>query len=221
MGESGGEIMKLAWAWIVLGLLVVVPGRAATLFLQDAGDESLEFGISSSLNFSGQGPGYRVFDNFQLGAGALVTTVTWWGLQDAGGEGFEVTFYEGGATPGSLLGTFNVTPVTSTVNFGSPDITRYEAALAGGFNASGGTGYWISVFNAAPDATWSWVNAQTRGSALGQGVGSLDYDSLRDRAFALGTQSEVPEPGTWMLAGGALLGLGWLRSRRQVARTPR
>lgn len=206
--------MKLLRMGFLIGLLAAAPGMGATLFLQDAGDESTVFTISSTLNFAGVPPGFRVFDDFQLGADALITTVTWWGLSDAGGEGFQVTFYEGGVTPGIPLGTFNVTPGKSVVNFGPVDITRYEATLGGGFSALGGTDYWISVFNAAPDAIWSWVNAQTRGDALGQSVGGVDFELQRDRAFALGSQSEVPEPGTWLLAGGALLGLGWLRRRQ-------
>lgn len=206
--------MKALRTGILLGLLAACSGTAAELFLQPAGDESLGFTISGSLNFFGQGPGNRVFDDFQLGANGAISSVTWWGRSDAGGNAFQISFYTGGSTPGSELATFNVTPTATNVSFGGPTLTRYEASLGGTFNALGATGYWISIFNGAPDAIWSWVNAQDQGNALYQEVGGVDYTTIRDRAFGLYSDTEVPEPASWLLAGTALVGVALARRRR-------
>jgi hypothetical protein len=196
----------------------VLPSTAATIYSQPAGPASTSQTISSTLNFAGGTDATRMYDDFTLASAAALTEVSWWGLSDAGGNAFTVSFYAGGATPGALLASHSVTPSSQSVDVGSPinPMTLYSATLPVAFNAAGGTTYWLSIFNGASDAIWSWISADDGGNgSLQQSLVNSSFSTffLPDRAFTLGTSADVPEPSTLLLVLPAL-GLALFRRRR-------
>lgn len=182
---------------------------AATLFEQLPGIDSSNLTISSTLNNLGGTPGFQIADNFQLAAGGTVNVVEWWGRLRSGGASFQITFFlNAGGRPGVSLSTIAVTPTSSSANTGSPfdPVTFYSATLSDAFNAAPGTTYWMSVFDAAPDARWLWLaaNNDTIGASRAQN-GTTAWTSTDDVGFRL--SGSVPEPATFSLVAIAILAL--------------
>jgi hypothetical protein len=194
---------------------------AATLFEQLPGAGSTSQLISSTLNNLGGTPGFRVADNFQLAGGGTVRVVEWWGTLRSGGTSFQITFYpNAGGNPGLPLATITVTPTSLSATTGSPfdPVTFYSATLGTPFTAAPGTPYWMSAFDAAPDARWVWLsaNVDTFGGRQMQNGGAT-WNITDDVSFRL-KDDAVPEPATLSLVAIAMLGLACFRPARAICR---
>jgi hypothetical protein len=148
--------------------------------------------------------------------------VEWWGNLRSGSASFQITFYSNsGGNPGSSLTTIDVTPTSSSDTTGSPfdPVTFYSANLSTPFIAAAGTEYWMSVFDAAPDARWRWLSAEidTIGGRQMQN-GSATWNATDDVSFRLKDAATVPEPSTMGLVAIALLGLARFRQGREPQR---
>jgi hypothetical protein len=145
--------------------------------------------------------------------------VDWWGNPNSGGSNFQVSFYaDGGGVPGAILATFAVVHTATSVLTGSgfDPVFLYSANLVSPFHAVAGTEYWISVFNAAPDASWHWLSANALGDGAAQmflgGVAWTRDPAMRDMAFELET---APEPVSFLSLGTGLAGIVLCRYRRR------
>jgi hypothetical protein len=197
-----------------LFLLTLAPLHGATIFSQLPGGG---FTSSSTLNFLGGSPGWETHTAFTLAAGAPVTDLRWWGIQVSGGMDFRVAFYAGGATPGALLAEYNVTPTVQSLPLSAGyDGFVYTAMLSSPFNATGGTQYWMSIFNQAPNTNWAWFG-NSQGTTMLRHPGTDVYNvRFYGVAFELNS-NPVPEPSTGVLLGlGMMLVAGrqWSRRRR-------
>jgi len=205
----------------VLCASLLLAGRhadaAAIVYEQLPGPNSSALYNSSTLDGLGNPPGFTSADDFILGAGAIITDLSWWGLSVEGGDNFLFTFYSNGAgVPGAVLHTTGGTLATVVVNPGSPvgPVNLYSSVLTTPFAAAAGTTYWISVFNAAADASWNWLVADAAGNGARQGTNpGPPWDRpASDLAFQLATT--VPEPATIALLGGGLAFAAARRRRR-------
>jgi hypothetical protein len=193
--------------------------NATTIFQQVPGVNSFDGYISSTLNILGGSPGFRTADGFLIAGGGTIRTVEWWGKLGSGGQAFNITFYHGGAVPGAVLSTNDVSPVSSSISTGSPmdPVTFYSATLGTPFVAVPGIQYWMSIFDGAVDANWIWLsaNADTNGAKYAQN-GTVTWNNTSgDRAFQL-RDDVIPEPATFLLLGTGLgvIGLAAWRKRK-------
>jgi hypothetical protein len=198
-------------------LLAIVNARAAVIYEQLPGGQALAY-VSSTVN--PLSPINRTADDFALGADATITDVHWWGFSQAGGDNFQITFYSDNAgSPGSILDTSGVSSLSKTpVSVGNFDGDFYSADLISPFGASGGTTYWISVFNQRFDAWWFWIGANPSaggdGGKMGVDPGPPWATPTGDLAFQLTGAASVPEPGSIALLAAALAGVAFTRRRR-------
>jgi hypothetical protein len=203
MGRLCGQILRIIASLVVCAVSVLgQPAAAGVVFDQLPGPGSNSLYSSSTLNAFGGTPGYRSADDFALGSGASVTEVTWWGSQNLGGSNFTFTFYDSSAgEPGAILLTTTGSLVTSTVSTGSgwDPVSMYTSILDTPFTAAAGTTYWLSIFNAAADASWLWLTANDPGNGLVQAVlgnTSWNHNASGNLAFQLADIKQVPEPAS-------------------------
>lgn len=182
----------------------------------------------------------RVLDDFQLAQGADIGRVTWRGAYlgpnatngVVNTQQWIISFWSdaSGGQPASYSVTLDASAVqrTSVAGggfFGSTpvDVYDFDVTLPSAFNASAGATYWFSVMSKSDDpvpSVFGWTMAQgdwQQNKSVQQYIDTADnfvgaWAKEGDRAFAL---HAVPEPGTWALAGVALLGLAASRRRRQ------
>ena len=137
------------------------------------------------------------------------------------------SFIDTGFDPGAnlLSGTFAVTGSPSTTgaqfssHIGSSGGSFDASATAGNLDQLVFTSDFVSLVNAIEeDASWSLSslipNFAVGTVTAGQAYPSGSFDAAGTGTFSAGV---VPEPATFGLIGGALLGLGMLR-RKRVAR---
>ncbi len=166
----------------------------------------------------------QVYDNFTLGESNTINEVFLTGNYFAPPEGglatgWTIQFYADTAgQPGSLLSTVHFNDNGNETFIGNVGgFPTYTYDIAGlNFTAQAGVQYWLSVY---PDVQfppqWGWASATG-----GDGISYQDFFGIRsqldaDMAFTLiGGNVGTPEPGSLMLLGAGLLGLGGLIRRK-------
>jgi hypothetical protein len=164
-------------------------------------------------------------DDFVLGTSDTIRSVSWQGANGKigapGPDAFRINIYADPINGGSLLqsftiGTANPTYAGGTDPFGDV-LYNYTANLSGGFFATAGTHYWISIVNdqivADPDNdAWSWAGSFS-GAMAGSGDNGASWLITRGSAnIALDNAPAVPEPATFTLVALGLVGI--LRARK-------
>jgi hypothetical protein len=195
--------------------------EAAPIFVQMAVPPTAEF-----YSYSQGGSGVLTADDFVLGGSDTIRGVTWQGANSPSGapgpDAFRILIYGDPIDPSSLLASFDVGAANraeagSTI--GAGDILyNYWANLDGGFAATAGTRYWISIVNTAPVDPidlWTWA-----GTFAGSGRGSFTngqtwFSQASQTNFTL-DNAPIPEPATLTLVALGLVGL--VRARKHGAR---
>lgn len=192
---------------------------------------------TSTYDPNSYGSIYTTYDNFTLASTAQIGSLTWQGFSfDSTNLGatatpvqsFNIGFYANAAgTPGALLFSQTISyteTAASTFDFfgngQTETLYNYTGNLAGGFTASAGTTYWVSVQGVTDyPAFWTWTSG-SGGDGLSYQTENPTYGTVAtarpgDRALSL---SSVPDTGTTaLLLGLSLLGLF---SARRVRRHP-
>jgi hypothetical protein len=210
-------------AAILVFSLLLFPGKglASIIYEQLPGPASNTLLISSARDNFGSTPGYRVADDFVLTADAVITDLHWWGQFSEqvtpGGKSFSFTFYDDNPLapgPGAVLHVSGGSLTEQTVNTGPGPVVFYSSILDSPFSATGGSRYWLSVFDGAADASWLWLIANNPGNGSTQELnpGPAWFSVSADMAFQI-TSEPVPEPASMLLLGSGLLGLIGYRRR--------
>lgn len=200
-------------------------------------------GLGSNDPASG-GSNQRIADDFTLGAGANVASLTWWGLfttpsgASYGGTSplFSVRFYAdagGGAAPAldpflSVTVTAAPLPTGAITSGDNHAVFAYSATLPSVVSLLAGT-YWLSIVesDAATVDGWEWVptelglgtadNMRRIGDPLSGWIPADPFgQQRRNQAFVLDDDPipPVPEPASLLLLGASLVGLRAWKKRR-------
>jgi hypothetical protein len=194
-----------------------VTAQSATLFAQSP-DPQIAPGVSSTNRF-GDPSAIHAADDFVFSANATVARIRWWGLNQVPTpfvDDFVFRLYsDATGVPGELIaetrGTVDRWP--------DPVISKlvvYWTTLDHPFTTQQNERYWLSIFNAGPDASWGWNN-----SAGGNNVSYYAQEAFGgqwqqvegfnvDLAFEL---YPFPEPACAELLAAALLSISLLSLR--------
>jgi hypothetical protein len=185
--------------------------------------------------FSDPNTGFTVLDDFTLGSGATIQSISWvGGVSNLTNPvtGFTISIFASttsscdGSEPSCPTGSaLYSTTISNNANqsFLKTDafnFSIYNYATNINFSASGSTEYWISIVaNIAPGTGWIWESSNTGTPADG-----FSYQPpcpncaiAVDEAFALSDTplSSVPEPSSTMLVSGGLALLAFAARRVQ------
>ena len=212
--------MTIAERFLVQLLLTVAAASAAPIYVNGA--PNTDSGNEASTHFQAE--------DFTLGQLTSLTGARVWAFyftdQAAGYLGsVEWAIHDNnGGQPGTILNTGLVTPteLAGAANCCAATAVLLEFALPD-ISLAAGT-YWLSLHNgpvsqtAFADFYWQTTGANTTVRGLQQlATGGAWTDTNLEHAFELdGTagqsaEGSVPEPGTFMLAGFALLAAAWKR----------
>lgn len=185
----------------------------------------------------GIGGGIESASNFALGADNILADIHWWGGYGISSfahsaDNFTVYIYnDSGGSPGTVAHTIPVGAPTRTdtgVNlFLSIDIFAYEYDLPIPIALTAGTTYWLSILNDTtgdPGGEWLWatsngLSGDDHSRNLNAGAPDPWGDLEVEFAYHLTgpDPSGVPDAGSTLpLLGTALIGLAWLRFRREA-----
>jgi hypothetical protein len=169
---------------------------------------------------------YEVADDFLIGAGATVRSVTWQGSYTGvipAADAFVIKFYDDDSgVPGNPLagGSFTVGSAVNRTATGlvlaARDVFSYSADLGSGLALSANTPYWVAIFNMVP-AEWNWGLAPGGTAAYTDGQGWMSTDAVMRFALHDTNLTTVAEPVMLTLFGPgiALLVLRRRRGSRQ------
>lgn len=215
----------------LLALLVLSVSAFADSVLYTQPFDGTGTAYASQNDTAGFGLYAQMYDNFNINTGGeySINKMQWTGEyfnppQQSPITGWNINFYaDSGGQPGALLFAFHVAGngnETFIGNFGGFPAYTYDVAGIN-WDPNSGTEYWASVY---PDLDfppqWGW---STSGGShpSGDGISYQDFFGTRsqipaDMAFTLiGAADEgVPEPGTFLMLGTAVLGAAGAIRRR-------
>jgi hypothetical protein len=217
-----GVYFILGISILLLGLSLSPPKVQATVFFEQLPDfisnpSGTSRVVSSTLDNFGNTPGVRAADDFLFDADTVIEDIHWWGISNSGTDDFTFTFYDDGeGEPGNVLqttiGSLVVMPDPADVNFGT---NIYWSILDTPFEAGANVTYWLSIFNAASDASWLWTNSPLSGNPY-----LLTHEPPGNNWSAqnhnLAFQLTVPEPTTLALLSFGLAGLSFARRKMKT-----
>ncbi len=202
--------------------------QAAPIFIQTP--------VVDSAVFSDAETAERSADDFSLASPGTVRTVSWRGIYFPTGtpqavDAFTINFFsESLGAPASLLQSFNVGDAVNRTGSGeflaSVEAFDYTADLGSGIALSGGTTYWMSIFNNTtvdPDDSWWWAFNPSGGNSRYSSDGGVSFPISGSLSlyFILDNEnlSAVPEPSTFALLGigsVCMLAVGVRRRRKNM-----
>ncbi|MEM9940540.1 MAG: hypothetical protein AAF939_03045 [Planctomycetota bacterium] len=165
--------------------------------------------------------GQRIFDEFQLSAGANdFNRVIWTGVYATRNDvpdNFTMNIYDdNGGVPGNVvqsvaIGNQLIQTQTGTLNVGGGfDIFTYEASF-GNINLTADETYWISLVNDVGEG-WAWLTDTSQGTIAYSPNGSNGMFNTQS-AMDFQLVSTLPEPGSFVMLS-LLLGPILARRRR-------
>lgn len=167
--------------------------------------------------------GYSVTDSFTLATQSTITGFQFGVWAYAGDTPVSVDFAVGSSPFG---GNFTTVPLTSQFLYNNQDGYDMDLETASNLNISLGAGtYWLTLQNAVTTQGNSlyWDENSGPSQAYESSLGTIPSESFQIMGFTSSTTGcgvsgagcePVPEPGTLLLLGSAVLGLGaWWRRK--------
>ncbi|MPY72015.1 MAG: PEP-CTERM sorting domain-containing protein [Alphaproteobacteria bacterium] len=205
---------------IGISLAGVAPARAAVVYSSPMATPSTDwFGYAASA-----AQGQHLASSFTLDAGGAVSGASWVGTLWPGWpqvSSFTLNFLDSVAGSGNVIASRSVTATVTDlglVNGSGFSVYAYEASFAD-VELLADTEYYFSVRELT--SHWSWSDGSDAGAMTWfstDGNPNWGFPVEPGRAFALtGTLSDavaMPAPGSLLMFGFALLGLGLSRRKR-------
>ena len=171
-----------------LGFAATFAAQAAVIFEQNVGGSPAPDGVESTADDQRPPAALESADGFMVNPRVALTTISWWGVYDAGvpaaGDDFSLRiFADNGGSPGSLPLAEYIGIPTSRTSTGMSDVLgaeifEYSTGVAAGLTLDPGD-YYLSVVNAvnrvSDSLNWFWT----------QGVGVDGENWRRDTTTSL------------------------------------